>query len=85
MKRTLELLLGQIVLVFIKVEESLWNWLGSWLIIWVMVWFEVGMLQCLFDRNALNRVEGEKLIEKIESLFIDLWKHDLPWNLLLEG
>jgi len=83
--KELELFLGQIVLVLIKVKESLWDWFGSWLIIWVVIWFKVWVLQGFLNRDALNRVEGEKLVEQVESLFVDLWEHDLPWYLLFEG
>lgn len=33
----LQLLLAQVVLVFVKVEEFFRNWCGCWLILWVVV------------------------------------------------
>lgn len=53
-----ELFLAQLFLVAIEVEELFWDGLGGWLVLWVMVWFEVGMLQSIFDRDSLHRVEG---------------------------
>lgn len=61
----LQLLLTQVILILVKVEELLWNRRGGWLVLWVMVWLEVRVLECLLNRDALNWVESQQLLEKI--------------------
>ena len=52
-----KLFLAQCFLVAVEVEKLFWDGLGCWLVLGVMVWFEVGMLQSIFDRDSLHRVE----------------------------
>jgi hypothetical protein len=82
---TLELLLGQRILVFVKVKEFLRNRIRSWLIIRVMIWLKIWVLKSIFNRDTLSRVKGKKLVKEIEGQVIDMREHDLPGNLLLEG
>ena len=56
---TFQLLLGQVVLVLVKVEELLWNRVGRRLVIGVMVWLQVWVLERILDRDALDGVESE--------------------------
>ena len=42
------------------------------------------MLECLLNRDALDWVESQELLEKIQSLVRGFWEHRLEWNLLLE-
>jgi hypothetical protein len=46
---TLQLFLGEVVLVLVKVEELLWDRIGTWLIIWVVVRLEVWVLEGVLD------------------------------------
>lgn len=64
-KLTLQLLLCQIVLVFIKVEESLWDRLGRRFVLWVVVWFEVWMSEGLLHVDPLDGVERKQLLEQV--------------------
>ena len=53
----LQLLLAQVILVFVEVEEFLWDRAGCWFILWVVVWLEVWVLKGLVDCDTLNGVE----------------------------
>ena len=80
----LQLLLGQVILVLIEVEEFFWNGSGSWFVFWVMVWFQVWMLESFLYRDALHRVESQKLFQEVESEVGGLGEHILEWDLLLK-
>jgi len=53
----LQLLLGEVILVFVKVEEFLWNRVGGRLIIRVVIWLKVGVLQRLLNIDTFDRIE----------------------------
>lgn len=81
----LELVLAQVVLVLVKVKELLGNWRCSGLVLGVVVGFEVRVLESLLHRDALDGVEGEELLEKVQSQLRSLGEEGLEGNLLLEG
>lgn len=83
-RRTLQLLLGQGILVLVEVEEFLWNRLGGRLIIRVMVRLEIGVLQGILDSDAFDWVECKQLVEKVQGEVRRVRKHGLPWDLLFE-
>jgi hypothetical protein len=81
---TLELFLGQRILVLVKVKEFLRNRVCSRLIVWIVVWLKVRVLEGILNGDTLSGVEGEKLVKEIKREVIDVGEHDLPGDLLLE-
>jgi len=80
----LQLLLSEIVFVFVEVKEFFGNRVSSWLIIRVMVRLEVRMLQSIFNSDALDGVEGKETLEQVQGQVRGAREHDLPRDLLLE-
>ena len=63
---TFQLLLGQTVLVPIKVEEFFGDHVRGWFVLGVVIGLEVGVPQRLLDRDALDRIEREQSIEQVQ-------------------
>jgi len=87
----LQLFLGQIILILIEIEELLWDRFSGRFILWIMVWREVWVLERLLDRDSLDWVESQQLLEEIDGVWFFAWHEDLFWeegleiDLLLEG
>lgn len=62
-RRTLELLLAQCVLILIKIKELLWDGIRRGFVLWVMVGFQVRVTQCFFNCDSLDRVKGKKFFQ----------------------
>ena len=84
-ERTFKLLFAEIVLVLVEIEEFFGDRLGGWFVLGVVVWLKVGVSQRVLYGYALHRVEGEELLQEVQSELGCLGEHDLEWNLLLEG
>lgn len=79
-----ELLLAQIIFVFIKVEELLGDRGSSRLIIGVMVRLKVWVLEGLLHCDTLDGVKGEELFEEVQGEIGCLREQRPERNLLLE-
>jgi hypothetical protein len=84
-KLTLQLILTQRILVLVEIKKLLRDGLGGGLVFGIMVRIEIRMSEGVFDGDALDRVEGEELLQQIEGQVRCLGKHGLEGDLLLEG
>ena len=80
----LQLFFAQCILVLVEVEELLWNGIGNWLVVGVVIRFEIGVLECVFDCNAFDRVECKQFLKQVECQVGGLWEHCFEGNLLFE-
>ena len=62
-----QLLLGEVILVFVEIKEFLWNRRSCWLIFGIVIWLEIWVLQGLVDGDTLDWVESEKFLKEVES------------------
>lgn len=81
----LQLLLAQVVLVLVKVKELLGDWRRGRLVLGVVVRLEVWVLERLLDGDALDGVEGQQLLEEVESHVGRVGEERAEGHLLLEG
>lgn len=69
----------------VKVEELLWNGGSGGLIIGVVVRLKIRMLQGLLNGDALDGVEGKKLLKQVQRKIGSLGEEGPERDLLLEG
>ena len=81
---TLQLLLRKCLLILVKIKELLGDGVRSRLILRVMVGLEIRVLQSLLDGNTLHGIEGQQLLEQVESQIGSFGEHGLHGDLLLE-
>lgn len=81
----LKLLLGETVLVLVKVEKALGDRRHGRLVLGIMVWLQVWVAKGFLDCDTFCWVEGQELFQKIQCQGIGIGEHGGKGHSALEG